>query len=88
MTPPIVCPQPGPRAAGPDCSLYARRLLGAQREARLSAAIQAEQSEMPSLADLIRLEAVQRQDRRPALPPGSPPTRPFSILDELKEERR
>lgn len=79
-----VCPQPGPRAAGPACPLYARRLLEAQREARLSTAIRREQPEAPSLADLIRLESAQRQECRPALSPP-PPTRPFSILDELKE---
>jgi hypothetical protein len=84
--PPLVCPHPGPRAEGPDCPLYAARvLLAAQREARLSAAIQREQSEVPSLADLIRLEAAQREGRRPTLPPGPPPTRPISILDGLKE---
>lgn len=94
--PPHICPRPGPRNPGPDCAFaeaaerirFQRLLVEAQREARLRVAIQHEQSEVPSLADLIRSEAAQRQDRRPALPPGSPPTRPFSILDELKEERR
>jgi hypothetical protein len=81
--PPVICPPPQQ-----DCPLYAQRLLEAQREARLSAAIRREQPGVPSLADLIRLEAAQRQGRRPALPPGPPPTRPFSILDELKEESR
>jgi hypothetical protein len=85
---PLICPQPGPRAAGPDCPLYARRLLEAQREARLSAAIRRERSEVPSLAALIGLEAAQRQERRPALPPGPPPTRPISIFDQLQEKSR
>jgi hypothetical protein len=61
--------------------------MAAQQAFRLSAAIQAEPSK-PSLADLIRLEAAQRQGRRPALPPGPLPTRPVSILDQLKEESR
>ncbi len=84
---PRICPQPGPPwAAGPDCPLYTRRLLEAQRDGRLSAAIRRERSEVPSLADLISLEAAQRQGRRPALPPESPPTRPLSILNQLKED--
>jgi len=86
--PPHICPQPGPQATGPDCPLYARRLLEAQQEARLSAAIQREQREASSIAVLIQLEAAQRQGRRPALPPGPPPTRPLSIFDQLKEESR
>jgi hypothetical protein len=83
----LICPQPGPRAAGPDCPLYARRLLEAQREARLSAAIQREQPRAPTLSNLIRLEVAQRQGPRLALSPGPPPTRSVSVLSQLKEER-
>jgi hypothetical protein len=78
-----VCPGPAQMA---DCPLYSRRLLGAQREVRLSAAIRREQPEVRGLVDLIRLEAAQRQGHRPALPPRPPPTRPISILDQLKEK--
>jgi hypothetical protein len=78
---PTVCPHPAER----DCPLYARRLVAAQRAVRLSAAIRAEPAK-PSLADLIRLEAARRQGPHPALPPGPLPTRPLSILDQIKEE--
>ncbi len=84
LTPPRVCPDPTQAA---DCPMYARRLLAAQQAFRLSAAIRAEPSK-PTLADLIRTEAVQRQGPRPALLPGPLPTRPLSILDQLKEESR
>jgi hypothetical protein len=83
--PPKLCPPPAQRDPL-SCPLYTRRLLEAQREARLSAAIRQEQPGASSLVDLISLEAAQRQGRPPALPPGPLPTRPISILDQLKED--
>jgi hypothetical protein len=97
-----VCPQPGPRAAGPDCPLYARRLLEAQREARLSAAIRREQGEVPSLGSLVWADFNRQYKRseadvpspaptssptRPVLPPAPQPA-PLPIFDQLKEESR
>lgn len=68
---PRVCPQPGPRAAGPDCPLYAHRLLEAQRETRLSAAIRREQREVPSFGSLVWADLDRQAQRTPRPQPSA-----------------
>jgi hypothetical protein len=66
-----------------DCPLYARRLLEAQQEARLSAAVRREQPEVPSLADLVRQEGGRSSSPPLALPPAPVPI-PEPVFETIK----
>lgn len=66
MTPPRVCPQPGPRAAGPDCPL-----LTYTKYEQLRRAILTERARL-NLGDLVWAD-FNRQYQRPE---AAPPTRP------------
>lgn len=77
MTPPLTCPQPGPRNPGPDCPLYQQRLTF-RREAQLRRAVLLTPAPGPDLAGLVRAEANQARPVRPALPrPLLPVTLPL-----------
>lgn len=79
--PPLTCPPP-PEPA--DCPLYEQRLDYGQDEP-LRRAVLMERRKLPSLANLVRAEALVSRGTVPALPPASGPES-LPILDHLKQK--
>jgi hypothetical protein len=74
VTPPVVCPRPGPHGPGPDCPLYsARERIALQR------AIEADGAARLSMGVLVWSDFNRRYQRPDALP--TRPTR--TTIDPL-----
>lgn len=93
MTPPKVCPHPGPWRPGIDCPLYAQR-LDYRADEPLRRAILTERAR-PSFGSLVWAD-FNREYRRPATSPATcpasprpvlpPAPEPVPILDHLKQK--
>lgn len=70
--PPLVCPQPGPRHAGPDCPLFHQRAITADEQLRR--AVLRDRGRSPNMAALVWAD--MEADWPPRQEPGAPPTRP------------